>query len=492
MNIEDMPPDLKKHIESLEGEKELLGNIIDASPLLISVKDEDFKYKKINKAFSDFLKLKEDEVIGLTDFDLFSVATAERQRKKDIEVLFQGNNIECEVKINKVWMDETKKPFKHLEHPNRGLITTWREIGKRKNMEETLRKNTQRLSKIYHSIAVGISILTPDGKYIDSNETWLQMTGYSKRELIKQDMYSLTHDDHVKYSINMNKKLLNGKSESYHIEKIYQRKDGTLFWGDVRVSALHNRQGEVDSLIAVVVDISEKKELESLKEDINRIMQHDLKSPLNAIIGFPGVLKDHKNLTEQQLRILNIIEESGIQMLNMINLSLHMCKMERGEYEYSPQNIDVLKIINKVIEENFAIRNIKKLSINILLNNIQFKPGDSYYMPSDELLFYSMMCNLLKNAVEAAPENSPIGIEISRGSDNYIIRIHNLGAVPEPMRNKFFDKYATYGEKGGSGLGTYSAKLITETMNGNIAMTTSEAEGTSLILSFPNMENSID
>ncbi len=487
MNIEDMPSETKKNIESLEDEKELLKNILDASVFLISVKDENFRYRKMNKAFCDFLKLKEHEIIGRTDFDLFSKSIAELQRKKDIEVLFQGSALENEISINKAWMDEIKKPFKYSKQADIGVITTWRGIEKRKKMEEALRKNSQRLSKIYHSIAVGISILTPDGKYNDSNETWLGMTGYSKKELLKLDMYSLTHDDYVKYCMNMNQKLLNGKSESYQIEKKYLRKDGTFFWGDVRVSVLHNKKGHIDSLLTVVVDITEKKELEDLKEDINKIMQHDLKSPLSGIIGFPRVLKDENNLTEQQLKMLNIIEESGIQMLNMINLSLHMCKMERGEYEYSPQRIDALKIINKIIEENFAIRNIKKLSINILLNNSPFKSGSDYYIHSNELLFYPMMCNLIKNALEAAPENSPIDINISQKQGRHILKIHNFGAVPDPIRSKFFEKYATYGKKSGSGLGTYSAKLIAETMNVNISMETSDSEGTSLILSFPDM-----
>jgi PAS domain S-box-containing protein len=473
-------------LELLETENALRKSVIDACPFLIAVKDKDFRYITVNSAFCDFIGVNEERALGMTDFDLFPASAAKRQRKKDTETLQKDQGLESEVKLKKSWMDEFKKPFRYSRDASDiGVITIWRGIEKRKKLEEALRRESQRLSRIYQNIAAGISILNPDGKYLDSNETWLEMTGYSRDELLKLDMYSLTHEDHLKYTQSMNRKLLKGRAESYRIEKKYLRKDGSFFWGDVRVSALSNGKGKVNSLITVVVDITEKKELEVLKEDLNRIMQHDLKTPLNGIIGFPGVLKSENNLSERQVKILNLIEQSGVQMLNMINLSLYTCKMERGEYNYTPRMIDALGVVIRIVAENFALINIKKLSPRLRHDNKPTQEGDSYFMPAEELLFYSMMCNLIKNALEAAPEKTSVDIELFKEGESHIIKIHNSGAVPASIRESFFEKYVTFGKPGGSGLGAYSARLIAETMKGGISMTTSESEGTCITLSFP-------
>jgi signal transduction histidine kinase len=65
------------------------------------------------------------------------------------------------------------------------------------------------------------------------------------------------------------------------------------------------------------------------------------------------------------------------------------------------------------------------------------------------------------------------------------IAIHNAGVVPEAVRDRFFEKYATSGKRSGTGLGTYSAQLIAKAHGGHIEFTTSEAEGTRVTVVLP-------
>ena len=96
-----------------------------------------------------------------------------------------------------------------------------------------------------------------------------------------------------------------------------------------------------------------------------------------------------------------------------------------------------------------------------------------------------MLSNLFKNALEASPRNEKIQISLSKENE-CLISIHNQGAVPEDIRDNFFEKYTTSGKHGGTGLGTYSAKLIAETLGGSIiTMASSEKLGTMITLSFP-------
>ena len=87
------------------------------------------------------------------------------------------------------------------------------------------------------------------------------------------------------------------------------------------------------------------------------------------------------------------------------------------------------------------------------------------------------------------PSHVPTGISgaITTGvsGENLAIDVHNSGVVPPGMRSVFFDRYATHGKKGGTGLGTYVAALIARTHGGSVSFTTDDSEGTHVTVSLP-------
>lgn len=227
-------------------------------------------------------------------------------------------------------------------------------------------------------------------------------------------------------------------------------------------------------------------EAANLREDVERITRHDLKNPLNAIIGFSEVLLMKKdNFTEAESEYIRIIRDSGYQMLTMINRSLDIFKMERGIYQFNPDSVNILGVIKKIINEIQDIALKKDLNADVLLNGKAPDDADVFPVWGEELLCYSMLSNLIKNAFESSPQGEQIAIALSEAEGNALIRIHNKGSIPENIRNCFFEKYSTAGKTGGTGLGTYSAKLIAEAHSGSIAFDTSEENGTTLVVSLP-------
>jgi len=107
------------------------------------------------------------------------------------------------------------------------------------------------------------------------------------------------------------------------------------------------------------------------------------------------------------------------------------------------------------------------------------------------MLCYSLFQNLIKNACEAAPDNSQVVVTLI--DENPLkITIKNKGAVPAPIREHFFDKFVTYGKSGGTGIGTYSAKLLTEAQYGQIALEISDAENlTAITVSLPRFVEAV-
>lgn len=232
-------------------------------------------------------------------------------------------------------------------------------------------------------------------------------------------------------------------------------------------------------------------EAAKLREDVEKITRHDLKSPLNMIIGAPQAIKTFGDVNEKQQKYLGYIEETGYRMLDMINRSLDIFKMERGLYKCRFEQVEIVDIIEKVIAETRNLCSMNDVNISVLVNGIPPDEEASFIIQGEELLFFSMIENLTKNAVEASPEGGEVGIYLDKnGSPG--IRIQNRGSVPEVIRDKFFDKFVTAEKEDGTGLGTYSAKLIAETMNGIISMESSEEEGTCITIVFPEKESSLN
>jgi signal transduction histidine kinase len=202
------------------------------------------------------------------------------------------------------------------------------------------------------------------------------------------------------------------------------------------------------------------------------------------IIAGPSLIKFSETLTEQSVGMLDSITAAGYRMLDMINSSLDLFKMERGAYTPRPERVELLGVIGRILEECESRATARDLVTDILVDGQPPGDGAAFEVWAEELLCHSMLANLFKNAVEASPRGETITISLGRG-DQPCIRLHNRGAVPEDIRECFFEKYATSGKQGGTGLGTYSAKLITETLSGTIAMESSEADGTTLIITLP-------
>jgi CheY-like chemotaxis protein len=223
-----------------------------------------------------------------------------------------------------------------------------------------------------------------------------------------------------------------------------------------------------------------------LREDVERITRHDLKSPLNAIIGVPQLLELEGNLTDEQLEYVGMITEAGQKMLRMINLSLDLFKMEQGLYKLDRSPVEIVSVLRNVLRETQSVTASFNISVRIL---IEGKPADNdaaVSISGEELLCYSPFSNLVKNAVEASPQGEQVVINI-RPDKSVAVSMTNRGEVPREIRDTFFDKYVTSGKENGTGLGTYSAKLITETLNGLISLDYSEPESTTITVELPGL-----
>jgi signal transduction histidine kinase len=182
--------------------------------------------------------------------------------------------------------------------------------------------------------------------------------------------------------------------------------------------------------------------------------------------------------------MLELMQHAGYRMLNMINQSLDLYRMERGVYELSPAQVDLLPILDNISGELRGVIEAKGQTLDIMVRGAVRGDADVFTVRGEEMLLYTMLSNLIKNALEASPQGGRVVIGLKEGATQDVT-VSNAGAVPAAIRSRFFEKFATAGKKDGTGLGTYGARLIAETHGAKIAMTTSEERGTTVTVSFP-------
>lgn len=247
-----------------------------------------------------------------------------------------------------------------------------------------------------------------------------------------------------------------------------------------RLREAHDRQQRqlVKQNSTLVSELRRRSTMESRQRDVEHILRHDLRTPLGGIINIPELLLEDTNLTDQQRKFLIMIAAAGRKMLNQINSSLELQKIEDGSYCPEIAPCDPAKIIR----DNFSILTLCSGSEATPLTLIEPTPVT---LDTDCRVLDVIAANLLRNALEASDPGAPVVVRLSEEDGQCVIRISNSQPVPEEIRPRFFEKYATAGKSGGTGLGTYSALLMTRALGGTITMETAVQEGTTITVRLP-------
>jgi len=351
-----------------------------------------------------------------------------------------------------------------------------------------LKESEEKYKGLYNSSKDGIFLLSKNLRFLDVNSAFEKMLGYSLLD-IKQLL--LTQITPYKWQEidrkNLETKIFSKGNIEY--EKEFIHADGYAFPVTISAWLLPDKKGKTIGIWGIAHDITDKKQAENLKKDVERMMRHDLKTPLNGLIGYTQLLKRNTKVFDKiHKRWINNIDKSSKQLLNMIDYSLDIYKMEEGSYVLKPIAINLVKLFQHLNEEMNNIAQTKNIILSFLLNNKQLCWNQVYWISGEEVLLANLFSNLIKNAIEASPENETVTISIFK-NDMHEIIIHNKGIIPEQVRDNFFERYSTYGKKYGTGIGTYSASLITKTLKGDISFKTSYENGTYLIVRLPEIES---
>ncbi|MCJ8283330.1 MAG: PAS domain S-box protein, partial [Rivularia sp. ALOHA_DT_140] len=287
--------------------------------------------------------------------------------------------------------------------------------------EAALRKNEKLFRSTFEQAAIGIAHLNPEGCFLRVNQGFCDILGYSEAELLQKGFVDITDPEDLAPDLEYVRQMLAGEIDNYSREKRYIHSNGSIVWANLTVSLVKQDSGEAEYFVAIVKNISVRKQAEiDLKESKSKLqkanqakdafiahMSHELRTPLNSILGFSSILQKDSDLTTQQLHSIKIINQSGQHLLILINDILDLSKITANKLQLEPRVFNFIQFLNE-IATIFRLRAQQK--------DLKFSTSISPSLPkivnADETRLRQVLLNLLGNAVKFTP-NGTITFKVS-------------------------------------------------------------------------------
>jgi len=216
------------------------------------------------------------------------------------------------------------------------------------------------------------------------------------------------------------------------------------------------------------------------KTNFLTIMSHELRTPLSSIIAFTDIWeKSFNEKSEDEQRLVHEIKENSRALLNMVNNTIDVARLEAGRFEIAYDEVDIVDVVSSVVSvaDPIAIKHGISLEKRI--------SPDTPIIISDWEALRKIVMNLVSNALKFTGTGGKIDIEVSYLSDieRVVIKVADTGTgIPEKDREKIFDRFTQSAQQGdaranGSGLGLFLVKTLTKKLGGEIRVETAVKKG---------------
>jgi PAS domain S-box-containing protein len=257
----------KRNEGALQESYGLLQTVIEGTGDAIFVKDQQGRYKLANSATARIFGKSKAEILGKDDTELLPLDVAAYLQQIDRTVMQTGMSQTFEEEILEAdgihAFLTTKDPYRDAQGQITGVIGVARDITELKQIEANLREQEQLFRSTFNQAAVGIAHVSPTGQWLRVNQKLCEIVGYTHDELLQRTFQDITYAEDLEIDLAYVRQMLAGEIQTYRIEKRYIRKDGSLIWISLTVSLVREATGQPKYFIAVVEDISARKQAEA-------------------------------------------------------------------------------------------------------------------------------------------------------------------------------------------------------------------------------------
>ena len=403
---------------------------------------------------------------------------------------FRQSMIDYAVTISDEPIILSKELSQIFDHNFAGVLKSYTDTIFQK--EQEIAKNVKLLGEYKKAIdeSAIVSKTDPDGILIFVNDNFIQRCGYSEKELIGTRHDIVWDDECIDLFERIHLKMADRKV--FHETVKNRKKNGENYYVDMTMIAIYDHDGNFSEYMEISYEVTtlieatrEAIAADKAKEYFLSNMSHEIRTPLNAILGFVSLLEDEA-LSQRHKQYLNIIHNSGENLLSIMNDILDFSKLQSGEFMVEPQPFNIHEELSKTLELFVSSANEKQIT---LLS--YFDPSIPHILLADILRIKQIVSNFISNAIKFSAPSSPIEIRVSCQNSFLSISIKDWGiGLSESDICRIFDPFSQVKSDveqlvAGTGLGLSICKKLAEHMDGNINVESSKGEGSLFTLTIP-------
>ena len=377
--------------------------------------------------------------------------------------------------------------------------------------EQRLLRQKVQAETVLHSITDGVISCDANGGVISMNDAASQLTGLAGAAVHGYSLKSVLNLEGLDWD----------KWDGSYIEVECSNRTGQRKPVEVSLHDVKGEEDQVDSCVAVIKDITERKraeqateikrnELEKLvqqrtfeltaakeqaeqanlaKTDFLSRMSHELRTPMNAILGFSQLmqLETSDPMTETQAQNMAEIESAGAHLLKLINGLLDLAQIESGKLDIRKEKVELSTVASEGVAMILPLARERSITIENLVTN------DAPCIVADRFRLKQALLNILANAVKYNHEQGMVYMEtltIAPGRVRLVVRDTGPGISEDDKERifKHFERLDTSTSVEGTGIGLPVTKHLVELMGGNMGVDSDIGQGCSFWLEFPLCE----
>jgi len=491
--------DRKRFEQALRQSESQLRLITDALPALVSYVDAGQRYVFNNRKYDEWLGQSPDELKGQHLSDVFDKPGYQSIRPQ-VEAVLKGQAVNFEREMRDKdeisrWVNVNYIPDFGERGEVKGFVALVHDISERRRAEEKLRASVEFNRRVLESSADCIQTLTLDGRLTSMNAS-----GAGAMEI----------DDLAPYLGEPWINFWEGEARAAAREAIKTARaggvgrfsaacktvKGTPKWWESVISPMLNGRGRPERLVAISRDITEQKRIEEehrqllareqlareqaenanrLKDEFLATVSHELRSPLNAMLGWMKVLKKGGIDAETQLHALAVIERSARLQQNLIEDLIDTARIKSGKLKIEAKPVHLAGVIEAAADIVRPAAMAKEIELNLVIESDEVVTGDHQRLQQ-------VVWNLLSNAVKFTPQGGSVEAKLKRAVQSVRIIVSDTGrGIKSRDLPIIFDRFrqadgASARRYGGLGVGLALVKHLIE-LHGGTANADSHGEG---------------
>jgi PAS domain S-box-containing protein len=386
-----------------------------------------------------------------------------------------------------------------------GFAKVTRDLTARRDAEEQLRASEERFRLLVQSVRdYAIFMLDPEGHVATWNEGAQHIKGYTAEEIIGRHFSTFYPAETRATGFPQHELKVAAATGRFEDEGWRLRKDGSLFWASVVITALRDQTGTLVGFAKVTRDLTERRQAEEraiadarrvaeietashTKSEFLATLSHELRTPLNAIGGYAELLalEVPGSINESQRQYLERIKTSQQHLLTLVNELLNLSRVEAGQIEYALGPVPLLQLLTDL--EAMILPQARAKDIEFEIANC---PPDAVAW-ADAARAQQILLNLLSNAVKFTPPGGRISLACSLTEEQVGVSVLDTGpGIPRDKQEAIFQPFVQLGRsltspREGIGLGLAISRDLARGMSGDLKVSSQVGEGSAFTLILP-------